>query len=363
MNLSPVGGQASDTPRQQPSPRDVRWRPYQRTRTMPVRQVNGRDMSMFDALAVWAAVDYQANRARLTEKQSRALRAVFNQTVRYQRLRVPVSRDRLSRLSDIHPNSIGAVLTDLASLGFIDYAPGKGAKKSSVRVLIPEGWQEHEQDLGTEEGEVATPAASPSPGVVAATATTKPEVEVASATTTDVADTATGVVAINATSNVAATATQTGSPYVKESRRQGGVAVLPVALNAIDGSSPCAPTPEAVCDAFLQAMRGDGRPVIGRAAVLAQCHEAMKAGYSARAVLIGLGMWDREGYRLAKQITEWVEKAASIGAEPAEAMPVADLLAEGARRYLLWHGRRPSRSEARRAQSAAAVREFSRGAQ
>jgi Mn-dependent DtxR family transcriptional regulator len=89
-------------------------------------------MAMFDALAVWAAVDYQANLARLSEKQSRALRAVLNQTIRYQRRAVPVTRQRLAGLANIHPNSLGASLRELAAMGFIVYVAGRGKTKSRI---------------------------------------------------------------------------------------------------------------------------------------------------------------------------------------------------------------------------------------
>lgn len=142
MTVSPGPDQARDTSR---APNGVslpvhqqRWHPYTATMRPPAPHAeSSRDMSMFDALVVWAAVDYQANLARLTDKQSRALRAVLNQTIRYQRRSVPVTRNRLAGLANIHPNSLGAVLQELTALGFILYVAGRGKTKSRIEVVIP----------------------------------------------------------------------------------------------------------------------------------------------------------------------------------------------------------------------------------
>lgn len=86
---------------------------------------------------------------------------------------------------------------------------------------------------------------------------------------------------------------------------------------------------------------------------------------SLRCALIGLGMWEAEGYRHPKQIPEWVEKAARQGSEPNQAMAAADLLLEGQSRYQQYLVRREvtplSKADVRRVQSARAISRFLQG--
>lgn len=245
MTISPGADQARDTPKATDEVslpvHQQRWHPYTATTKPPALHAeSSRDMSMFDALAVWAAVDYQANLARLTDRQSRALRAVLNQTIRYQRRAVPVTRKRLAGLANIHPNSLGAVLQELAALGFISYEAGSGKTKSQIEVVIPLDWELHEQDrLGSEVAATATSHEAPE---VAAGATSTPRSEVAMAATSPVAMSATSEVAATTTTEVAASATRTGEVDEKtETRRRGGGEV--VALPARDATST--PSPEA----------------------------------------------------------------------------------------------------------------------
>ena len=79
-------------------------------------------------------------------------------------------------------------------------------------------------------------------------------------------------------------------------------------------------------------------------------------------VVIGLGMWEDEGFRSPRQIEEWVQKAARQGPEPQTRMSVSDLLAEGRERYRRFLGRKtvaaPSKADLRRQRSLAAIRAF-----
>lgn len=354
MTISPGADQARDTPRTTGAPLPVHqrhWHPYAATTQPPApHPESGRDMSMFDALAVWAAVDYQANLARLTDKQSRALRAVLNQTIRYQRRAVPVTRQRLSGLANIHPNSLGAALQELVALGFIVYVAGRGKTKSRIEVVIPQGWDLHEQDLhGTE---------------VAATATSGGAPDVAAASTSDLV----AEVAATATTEVATSATRTGEINEKtETRRRGGGVV--VALPTETATAPAAPVvPEvaqSVLDAYCEAMAEAGTPVVKAETLLPGIRAALRAGYSPRSVLIGLGMWDSEGFRSPRQIEEWVQKSARQAPEPVHAMSVDDLLAEGRERYTRFLGRKavatPSKADQRRQRSLAAIHAFTEG--
>ncbi|WP_143470040.1 hypothetical protein [Kocuria marina] len=125
------------------------------------------------------------------------------------------------------------------------------------------------------------------------------------------------------------------------------------------------PTAQAVLEGYCEAMAEAGTPVAQPGPVLAGIKAAMKVGYTARMTLIGLGMWEAEGYRQPKQITEWVEKAARQGSEPSQAMGAADLLLEGRARYQQYLVRRelatPSKAEVRRAESARSISRYLQG--
>lgn len=327
MTISPGPDQARDTPRTTGASLPVHqqhWHPYAATTQPPApHPESGRDMSMFDALAVWAAVDYQANLARLTDKQSRALRAVRNQTIRYQRRAVPVTRKRLAGLANIHPNSLGAVLQELAALGFISYEAGRGKTKSRIEVVIPLDWELHEQDLL--EPEVAATAFSHDAPEVAAGATSTLQTEVAMAATSPVAMSATPEVAMTTTTEVVASATRTGEIHEKTetgSKVGGEVVALP-ARDATSSRSPGSPeVAQSVLAAYCEAMTEAGTPLVKSESLLPGIRSALRAGYSSRSVLIGLGMWDSEGFRSPRQIEEWVQKAARQGPEPSHPMSV-----------------------------------------
>lgn len=344
------------------------WLPYPVTTRPPTpHQESSRDMSMFDALAIWAAVDYQANLARLTDKQSRALRAVLNQTIRYQRRAVPVTRKRMAGLADIHPNSLGAVLQELHRLGFIVYEAGRGKTKSRIEVVIPHDWELHEQDrLGSE---VAATATSDEASDVAVDATSAPTAEVATAATSPVAVGATSEVAAGATTEVAVSATRTGEIDEKTetgSKGGGGEVVTLSTKIAAAAPPPGASDALAVLDAYCAAMAAAGAPVVEAEALLAGIKAALKAGYSPRMTVVGLGMWESEGFRSPRQIPEWVEKAARQGPEPQTPSTAADLLAEGWERYRRYLGRKTapatSKPDLRRQRSLAAIRSFTEGA-
>lgn len=81
------------------------------------------------------------------DRRRRVLSAVLNQTIRYQRVLAPVSRTRMAFLSDLPETSVGALLKDLEVLGFLVYSPGTGRRLGTVRIIIPDGWNEHEQSL------------------------------------------------------------------------------------------------------------------------------------------------------------------------------------------------------------------------
>ena len=65
--------------------------------------------------------------------------------------------------------------------------------------------------------------------------------------------------------------------------------------------------------------------------IVGSIREAITAGYSAQMVLIGLGMWDAEGFKTTRQVGEWVEKAGREGPLPTGQHSVAELLEEIAR--------------------------------
>lgn len=107
-----------------------------------------------------------------------------------------------------------------------------------------------------------------------------------------------------------------------------------------------------------------GTPVVKAETLLPGIRAALRAGYSPRPVLIGLGMWDSEGFRSPRQIEEWVQKSARQAPEPVHAS-VADPLAEGRERYTRFLGRKvmptPSKADLRRERSMAAVRSYIEG--
>ena len=121
-----------------------------------------------------------------------------------------------------------------------------------------------------------------------------------------------------------------------------------------------------VLNAYCEAMAEAGTPVVKAEALLPGIRAALRAGYSPRSVLIGLGMWDSEGFRSPRQIEEWVEKATRHGPEPSHLMCVPDLLAEGRERYTRFLGRKavatPSKADVRRQRSLTAIGLFTEGA-
>ena len=131
-------------------------------------------------------------------------------------------------------------------------------------------------------------------------------------------------------------------------------------------ASPPAPNSDdarSVLDAYCAAQSERGAPVINSGPLLAPIREAITAGYSAPMVLIGLGMWDAEGYKSTKQIGEWVEKAARKGVLPMGQHGAAELLEEGRSRYARYLARKtldqPSKADQRRLRSMAAIQQFS----
>ena len=134
-------------------PRDARVvQPSTSPPRVPADARDGRVMSAFDALSVWSAVEFQANRARLSAVQMRVLHAVLNQTVRYQRLSVPISRSRMALLADVHGNNLAACLDVLEMSGFVNHSPGVGRRLTVVTLVVPEDWERHEQDAGGDPG-------------------------------------------------------------------------------------------------------------------------------------------------------------------------------------------------------------------
>lgn len=135
------------------------------------------------------------------------------------------------------------------------------------------------------------------------------------------------------------------------------VRLKPDAIPAPSGSAA-----QSVLDAYCAVRLQQGTPVARPAAVRQGIQEALRIGYSTRAVLVGLGMWEAEGHLSPRQIPEWVEKAARQGTAPAEPMNTPDLLAEGRERYTRFLGRKatatPSKGDLRRQRSLAAIREF-----
>ena len=145
-------------------------------------------------------------------------------------------------------------------------------------------------------------------------------------------------------------------------RENAGVGAQVVRLKPDALSAPSGSGAQAVLDAYCEAMAEAGTPVVDADALLPGIRAALRAGYSPRTVLIGLGMWESEGFRSPRQIEEWVQKAARQGPEPSHPMSVPDLLAEGRDRYVRFLARKavatPSKAEVRRQRSLAVIRDF-----
>ena len=139
-----------------------------------------------------------------------------------------------------------------------------------------------------------------------------------------------------------------------------GAEIVPLKPDALP--APVRADAKAVLDAYCAARVDQGTPVARPAAVKQGIQDALKIGYSARAVMVGMGMWEAEGHLSPRQIPEWVEKAARQGPEPVEPMSVPDLLAEGRARYTRFLARKavatPSKAEVRRQRSLSAIRDF-----
>lgn len=145
-------------------------------------------------------------------------------------------------------------------------------------------------------------------------------------------------------------------------RENAGVGAQVVRLKPDALSAPSGSGAQAVLDAYCEAMAEAGTPVVDADALLPGIRAALRAGYSPRTVLIGLGMWESEGFRSPRQIEEWVQKAARHGPMPSHRMSVPDLLAEGRERYRRFLGRKatatPSKADPCRQGSLAAIRSF-----
>lgn len=141
-----------------------------------------------------------------------------------------------------------------------------------------------------------------------------------------------------------------------------GAQIVRLTLNALP--APSSADAQSVLNAYCEAMAEAGAPVVKANTLLVPIREALDAGYSAAAVLVGMGMWDAEGYRSPRQVHEWIEKAAQHGGSPTEPMSVSDLLAEGRARYTRYLARKtvaatPSKAQVRQVRSLAAIRSFS----
>ncbi len=152
------------------------------------------------------------------------------------------------------------------------------------------------------------------------------------------------------------------SPGEELTRENAGVGAQVVRLKPDALPAPSGSGAQAVLDAYCEAMAEAGTPVVDADALLPGIRAALRAGYSPRTVLIGLGMWESEGFRSPRQIEEWVQKAARQGPEPLHPMSVPDLLAEGRDRYVRFLARKavatPSKAEVRRQRSLAVIRDF-----
>ncbi len=152
------------------------------------------------------------------------------------------------------------------------------------------------------------------------------------------------------------------SPKEELARENAGVGAQVVRLKPDALPAPSGAAAQSVLAAYCEAMTEAGTPVVKSEALLPGIRSALRAGYSPRSVLIGLGMWDSEGFRSPRQIEEWVQKAARHGPEPSHPMSVPDLLAEGHARYRAHLARKsvatPSKAEVRRQRSLAVLRDF-----
>ena len=142
-----------------------------------------------------------------------------------------------------------------------------------------------------------------------------------------------------------------------------GAQVVPLKHDALP--APRGSAAQSVLDAYCAVRLEQGTPVARPAAVKQGIQEALKIGYSPRALLVGLGMWEAEGHLSPRQIPEGTEKAARQGPEPAEPTTVPGLLAEGRERYTRFLGRKavasPSKADQRRQRSLAAIHAFTEG--
>lgn len=142
----------------------------------------------------------------------------------------------------------------------------------------------------------------------------------------------------------------------------GGVGAQVVRLEPDALPAPSGAAAQSVLDAYCEAMAEAGTPVVDAESLLSGVRAALRAGYSPRSVLIGMGMWESEGFRSPRQIEEWVQKAARQGPEPSHPMSVPDLLVEGRDRYTRFLARKavatPSKAEVRRQRSLSAIRDF-----
>lgn len=152
------------------------------------------------------------------------------------------------------------------------------------------------------------------------------------------------------------------SPGEELARENAGVGAQVVRLKPDALPAPSGAAAQSVLDAYCEAMAEAGTPVVDAESLLPGVRAALRAGYSPRSVLIGMGMWESEGFRSPRQIEEWVQKAARQGPEPSHPMSVPDLLAEGRARYTRFLARKavatPSKAEVRRQRSLAVIRDF-----
>lgn len=352
--LTPGDDQATDAesvshPAKQPEgrwkDRPEGWRAYVETKTPPTPR-EGRDMGLVDALKVQALIHFQACEARLTARQYRVLMAVLAHLLRWQRLEDRAPAAVLARFSGIPQSGVGTVLKELDALGFISYARGTGKTLSRVRIIVPEDWAAKcgpwvspdsddpaSSDSGdpgsTDSGDPASPESVDRPGGLSR-------------------ETLTGG-KDGGGETVASLSLVKASPIP-----------LPVETNL---------DPQAVAAEFFDAMRQTGAPMPSskQRTMTNGITQAMTDGYSREAVLVGLGYWVADGHLFAKQITEFVQKARLHGGPVPEHGEADELLTEGRDRFTLRRALRanggPSRAEARRAASAAAIREFTRGTQ
>lgn len=359
--------------------------------------MTARPLAFIDAAQARRALDRRACAAGLSGAGLRVWMIVADYTLGWCRIGDHLTHGRLAEETGLSRRSVRRALADLAEAGLIRYRPGVGNPGSAnaysrITVVMPKAAAR--EDSAGHSGEDEIGHSDPSEGTELAT----PSGQNWPLGEDGIGHSERPILATRRGRDWPVTEeglTEGGQPEEgnRERTAEGAGTSASVVTPAREDLGETAPTParsqpimaeeepplppaavalvladkgqerrvaEQIVSTLAEACRTGGHPLTRPLADLRPgVQHALTSGYSAEAVLVGLGWWRAEGYCAPRQIAEMVERAATRGPAPV-GLTASLLLAEGARRYQQTLSRAPSPAEARAKRAVAGIEEWKR---